>query len=406
MKTLGRRAAIGALADFLLAGFRRVRPITSRHFGLAGAWLPLFALLVCLLAFAAAAAEKLGELTIDPGGKSIAIDKLGPAVLEQIGKLSDEDRSKALQLFVQSDLADPPPVAGSVTVVSGRLVLTPRYPLVPGTRYLVIQKPPLVARPTALAFQFGEKKLGKPGRVSAIYPSADRLPENLLRFYIHFSKPMSRGEAYSHIHLLGPDGKADDAAFLELGEELWDNSHTRFTLLCDPGRVKRGLKPREELGSVLHAGKDYTLVVDAAWHDASGRPLADSFQKKFHVIAPVEAPIDTAQWHLEAPAAQTLEPVTLRFDRPLDRALVERLFEIVDGKGQPIAGRAEVDEHEMGWRFTPSEKWVAGDHQVVVPTVLEDPSGNRIGRAFEVDEFPAVQQSITQKSISLPFRVK
>jgi len=383
-----------------------VRLITSRHFGLAGAWLPLFAIHVCLLAYAAAAAENLGELVIDPAGAWIAIDKLNSTTLEQVKKLSEQDQSQVLQLFVQSELRDPPPVAGSVAVAQGRLVLTPRYPLVPGTKYLIMQKPPLVARATALAFQFGEKKSGKPGRVSAIYPSADRLPENLLRFYIFFSKPMSRGEAYSHIHLLGPDGKADDAAFLELGEELWDGSHTRFTLLCDPGRVKRGLKPREELGSVLHAGKDYTLVVDAAWHDASGQPLAESMQKKFHVVDPIEAPIDTGQWHLEAPAAGTQEPATLRFDRPLDRALVERLFEIVEGKGEPIAGRVEVDEHEMGWRFTPSEKWVAGDYQVVVPTVLEDPSGNRIGRAFEVDEFPAVQQSITQKSISLPFRVK
>jgi len=382
-----------------------VRLINSRHFGLAGALLSFFAIHVCLLAYTAAAEPPL-ELMTDPAGKWIAIDKLKPAVLELIGNLSDEDKSKALQLFVQSELADPPPVAGSVTVASGRLVFTPRYPLVPGTRYLVMQKPPLVARPTALAFQYGEKKKGKAARVSGIYPSADRLPENLLRFYIHFSKPMSRGEAYSHIRLLGPDGKPDEAAFLELGEELWDGSHVRFTLLCDPGRVKRGLKPREELGSVLKEGADYTLVIDAAWRDASGQPLAKSFQKKFHVIAPVEAPIDTAQWQLNAPAAGTLEPAALRFDRPLDRALVERLFEIVDGKGEPIAGRVEVDEHEMGWQFTPSEKWVAGDYLVAVPTLLEDPSGNRIGRAFEVDEFPAVQQSITQKSISLPFRVK
>jgi hypothetical protein len=366
-----------------------------------------FAIHVCLLAACTRAAEQTaGELSIDTAGAWIALENLDPPVLDQVTKLSDADKSRVLQLFVQSDLADPPPVTCSVAVADRRLVLRPRYPLVPGTRYLVIQKPPLAARPTALAFQYGEKSQGKAARVTAIYPSSDRLPENLLRFYIHFSKPMSRGEAYSHIRLLGADGKPDEAAFLELGEELWDKSHTRFTLLCDPGRVKRGLKPREELGSVLKEGADYTLVIDAAWRNASGQPLAESIQKKFHVIAPVEAPIDTAQWHLNAPAAGTLEPATLRFDRPLDRALVERLFEVVDGKGEPIAGHAEVDEHEMGWQFTPSEKWRAGDYQVVVPTLLEDPSGNRIGRAFEVDEFPAVQQSITQESISLPFRVK
>ena len=32
-----------------------------------------------------------------------------------------------------------------------------------------------------------------PGTVSMIFPSADKLPENTLRFYVHFSKPMAEG---------------------------------------------------------------------------------------------------------------------------------------------------------------------------------------------------------------------
>ncbi len=73
-----------------------------------------------------------------------------------------------------------------------------------------------------------------------IYPTSSELPENLLKFYIHFSQPMSRGQAYRHIKLLKADGKAVDGAYLEIGEELWDASSTRFTLLLEPGRIKRG----------------------------------------------------------------------------------------------------------------------------------------------------------------------
>ena len=62
----------------------------------------------------------------------------------------------------------------------------------------------------------------------------------------YFDAPMSRGEAYRHIHLVdAKTGREVEAPFLELGEELWDGDFRRFTLLCDPGRVKRGLKPRE-----------------------------------------------------------------------------------------------------------------------------------------------------------------
>ena len=71
---------------------------------------------------------------------------------------------------------------------------------------------------------------------------------------------MSRGEAYRHIRLLDATGKPVAAPFLELDEELWSDDGKRFTLLFDPGRIKRGLKPREELGPVLEAGKSYELV--------------------------------------------------------------------------------------------------------------------------------------------------
>ena len=45
---------------------------------------------------------------------------------------------------------------------------------------------------------------------------------------------------------------------------------TRFTLLFDPGRIKRGLKPAQRrVGPVLEEGKSYTLVIDRGWTDAA-----------------------------------------------------------------------------------------------------------------------------------------
>ena len=109
-----------------------------------------------------------------------------------------------------------------------------------------------------------------------VYPSRDLLPENLLQFYIFFSAPMSRGEAYRRITLLDiATGKIVDAPFLELDEELWSPDGTRFTLVFDPGRIKRGLKPREEVGPVLEAGKSYSLVIDRQWLDALGKLAQD-----------------------------------------------------------------------------------------------------------------------------------
>ena len=38
--------------------------------------------------------------------------------------------------------------------------------------------------------------------IVAVYPALDTLPENLLKFYILFSKPMQEGDELKHIHLI------------------------------------------------------------------------------------------------------------------------------------------------------------------------------------------------------------
>src|SRR5207244_1417841 len=118
--------------------------------------------------------------------------------------------------------------------------------------------------------------------------TTNRLPENQLKFYLHFSAPMSRGESYRHIQLLDAAGKPVESPFLELDHELWDPEGKRFTLFIDPGRIKRGLKPREDLGPVLEEGKRYTLVINRAWTDAEDNLLKETYRKTFTVGKPDE----------------------------------------------------------------------------------------------------------------------
>ena len=81
----------------------------------------------------------------------------------------------------------------------------------------------------------------------SVWPSRELLPENLLRFYVSFSAPMSRGEAYRRIKLIDAStGKLVDAPFLELDEETlvtrWDTVYT----IVRPRSNKRGLRPRRK----------------------------------------------------------------------------------------------------------------------------------------------------------------
>jgi hypothetical protein len=299
-----------------------------------------------------------------------------------------------------------PPVLGSYSVEGKVLRFEPRFPLAPGVRYRAVFRPAGGAKPV-------EARLfvPKPGRrpttvVTHVYPSAGRLPENQLKFYLHFSSPMRRGEAYRHIQLLDEKGKGVDLPFLELDEELWDPSGKRFTLFFDPGRIKRGLKPREEVGPALVRGKRYTLVVDRAWRDEEGNPLKESFRKTFDVTAPDDTPPDPKAWKLAPPAAGTRAPLRVTFPEPMDHALLHRLVWVTDPGGRKVAGTAAVGANETRWSFTPDKPWPAGSYHLVADTRLEDLAGNSIGRPFEVDEFRRVDREVKAETVKVPFEVK
>jgi len=326
-------------------------------------------------------------------------------------KLSGEERTAAIAVTVAGDLEDPPPLAGKVEVQGDSIRFTPRYPLEAGLTYHVVLDRRRLGggdniQPLSAVFPLPKSDREPTTVIETIYPTADVLPENQLKFYIHFSAPMSRGEAYRHIHLLDADGKEVDAPFLELGEELWDGDYRRFTLLCDPGRVKRGLKPREELGPVLREGESYTLVVDHDWRDATRTPLNSGARKEFSVGPPDDTPVDPANWEIAPPAAEGHDPLLVRFGESLDHSLLERIVWVADASGRKVAGTIATGDGEACWQFTPTEPWPAGKYHLVAETTLEDLAGNSIGRPFEVDEFKPVEQRIETKTVEIPFEVE
>ena len=325
-------------------------------------------------------------------------------------KLPTDAQATVLRVYAASPLEAPPPIAGTLRRSDADLVFTPKYPLVPGLEYrAVLDRGQLSSSPAKVIterFHLDQLPAGLPTAVTQIYPTIDRLPENQLKFYLRFSQPMCRGEAYQHVRLLDESGRPVDGAFLELGEELWDGDQQRFTLLFDPGRVKRGLKPREDLGPVLVEGRSYILQVDAKWRDAEHRALVKPVEKQFSVGKPDETPIDPLTWKIVVSPAGSTEPLAVRFGEPLDIALLERMVWIDDASGQKVAGKITTAEHQSVWKFTPQSPWGAGSYQLVADTRLEDLAGNSIGRAFEVDEFAPVKTKIESQTVKLPFEIK
>jgi hypothetical protein len=381
--------------------------------------------LVTIGLFAAepAAERPVLKIVTDKAERPIAFEATGLSAsdLEIIAAREDsaEAFGRVLSVSVVDENAagDVPAMAGTYSVDGTSLRFTPRFALRPGLRYRALLQPDSVsqrhdqpkaagsAKPVTLEVTVPEAAAGKPTEITHVYPTTATLPENQLKFYIHFSAPMGRGEAYEHVRLLDAKGRTIDLPFLELAEELWDATGRRMTLFIDPGRIKRGLKPREDLGPVLEVGNEYTLVIDRKWRDAAGRPLKADFQKKFRVAAPEETAIDETAWRVTSPRAGSSDPLVVKFPRPLDHALVERTLTVRLADGTAVAGRGTTADEERRWEFRPESPWQFGKHRIVIDTTLEDLAGNRIGRPFDFDKLGAADVRPTGETVTIAFEV-
>ncbi|MEZ6139535.1 MAG: Ig-like domain-containing protein [Zavarzinella sp.] len=277
------------------------------------------------------------------------------------------------------EIAARPALAGTWVAKGNDLWFQPKYPLVAGVSYRVFMSDKKIIDVTV------PKLVQEAPQLVGVYPSGDRLPENLLRIYLRFSQPMARGGVYQHFSLIREDGTEVDQPFLQLDEELWNEDQTRLTLLIDPGRIKQGVKPREDQGPALSQGKKFTLKIRKAITNANGKPLQEDFVKKFSVVEPFEFSPDPTQWKIVEPTAAN-SAVGLVFERTMDYALLQRKIEVLDDQGKAIVGKISLSKNETVWNFTPTGGWEAGKtYQVRVDRTLEDVCGNTINKPFEVD---------------------
>ena len=283
-----------------------------------------------------------------------------------------------------------PPVLGQYQILPDGARFLPRFPPVQGLKYRAsVNLSGLLGSlaPTTrltITFSLPQQDVMPSTVVDEVFPSADVLPENLLRFYVHFTAPMQRGQARDYIVLLGLDGQPVPAALFNAPVELWDPAMQRLTVLLDPGRIKRGVGPNVELGPPLRQGSQYTLVIDAGMVDAMGHPLRERFAKSFQVAAAIRKAVDPRRWKVYPPASGTRQPLTLLFPAPLDRALLSRLVRVVAPDERPITGDIVIDENETRWAFMPISDWESRPYRIEIDTSLEDVSGNSVAVPFDV----------------------
>jgi hypothetical protein len=355
-----------------------------------------------------------------PAGATIEVGGLTAEDLNALraAGLSAGEWAELLRVTVARDDVDSglemPAVLGSHAIGDdGLLRFSPMFPFDPGRPYSVRFDPTrlqghgaTLADPLVEVVALPRPDVEPTTIVDRVFPSGDRLPENQLKLYLHFSAPMSNVDGLEYLSLRDARGRAVQEPFLPLGTEFWDLDHLRYTVFFDPGRIKQGIELTERLGRPLQDGETYTLVVDPAWPDAEGNPLQAPFEKRFTVGPADMTPLDTATWRLRVPASGSTQRLVVSFPEPLDHALMRRAIGVEDESGLPVEGTVEIGNWETRWSLTPSQPWAAGAYSLVALPIVEDLAGNQVGRPFEIDVFERVDDAADDEQYVIPFEIR
>ena len=276
------------------------------------------------------------------------------------------------------------PVLARVEWVGESARLVPHVSLTPGIAYAACFDGPRLGRGAPLLtaqYSIPADRGASHVSVTAVHPRLALVPANLLKFYVHFSRPMGEGRVFEHVRLLDGRGKPVPQAFREV--ELWADDHRRLTLWVNPGRTKRSLGLSESLGAVLEPGRSYTLELLPGLPDQRGRPLVKGFQHAFRTTPPDQTQPRIESWKIETPPAGVRDPVIVRFAEPMDHALAARVIRLETSAGGSVDGAAQPRDEGRSWCFIPAGPWTPGAYRLVVGGELEDLAGNSLYRSFE-----------------------
>jgi hypothetical protein len=300
------------------------------------------------------------------------------------GRLTQEQGEAILTLSLLADKTKTPGPAmfGKYERTGNELTFTPRFPLSTGATYRASLN--AAGFKASLNYSVPVPASKAPPRVVKIFPSADVLPANHLRFYIYFDRPMRGGkELFKHLVILDDKGKEVDEPWLI--DEIWDEENNCLILYIHPGRIKWGVELRELMGPVLYEKRAYTLVVRGDWTDLEGNKIGKDTIKKFRTTPEDRVRIELRDWKLTKPKAGTRDAVELTLSKSVDYRSLQTGLTVKNTKGQVIAGAIAIGKDEKSWSFTPKEPWQAGRHHVSVSPDLEDVAGNTPLRPFDMN---------------------
>lgn len=271
-------------------------------------------------------------------------------------------------------------ILGTYQLVDDAVIFEPLVPFTRGLRYIVWMENNRLGKVAIPSLAAGDKPA-----LLAIYPSQDSLPNNLLKIYLHFSRPMREGQSQRYVALLKNKTDTLPGVFLDLQPELWNADRTTLTLWLDPGRIKRDLQPNKRLGAPLLTGLNYQLVVSADWPDQQGALLGKITTKPFLTVPRDSLSPTPTRWTTHPPKPGSVQPLNVGFGEALDYGLLTEALHVINEAGNTVSGVWQLGDEERQGGFKPDQPWQAGRYRLRIEGRLEDLAGNNLNRLFDRD---------------------
>jgi len=291
-------------------------------------------------------------------------------------------------------------ILGDYQLTEDSVIFKPLVPFTPGLTYEVSVAGEIIGK-----IQIPHSNHNDTPELTAIFPSRDTLPENLLKFYLRFSYPMREGQALRYIRLLKNGVDTLEGTFLDLQPELWNKDYTMLTLWLDPGRIKRDLQPNARLGAPLQMATSYELIVRSGWPDTRGAIMRADFRKEFFVATRDSIRPDIKQWKLVIPKQNTNDPLVILLKESLDGVLLNEALQVTTQDGMLVEGKIELKNAESVVQIIPKSPWRRGSYVLQCESRLEDLAGNNLNRLFDRD-ITTDTNSSEQEVYSLRFDIQ
>lgn len=233
--------------------------------------------------------------------------------------------------------------------------------------------------------------------VKEVFPRSNKIPKNILTFYIEFSQPMLEDEsAFRYVNLYNENKEIVPHVWLNKSRWISDKI---LMLMIHPGRVKRGIKYYDNLGDVFYVGKKYYLGITDKVKPLYKNSKLKSFTKGFEIIDPTESCPKILKNKFSIPKRNSKEKLKIIFDKPMD------LYSILGGisinihnKDVNIQGKFIPGSDDTEWYFIPEKPWTEKKYTLIFNKYVSDPSGNGLIKPFETTK---IKESYTKDIVKV-----